>query len=229
MRALVVTLVARHYGQAIVSRLDALQAWEQSDPTARIDVLSIYGQPEPGLDNNEIVTRKYAQVRETFLAGTWDVLITIEDDMVIPLDTFTRLLAVLDGGADVAYGLYVWRAGEPRWSAYRDVRENSGLSISLMGDAPRRYWGTVQDVAGVGQGCTAYSRSAIERVPFAKHGDYCCDWDFALAANREGLIQRCDLGLVCGHMAVVDEPLILWPDPNADNFVRVEFLATEGA
>lgn len=221
-RALIVTLMARHYGQPMVSRAEALAYWRDIDQNVTIDYLSLYTANAIGISRCEAVIAKYIHAREVFLAGNWDTFISIEDDMVIPQDTFPRLMRVLDGGADVAYGLYAWRDSKPLWNAYRILEEVGGLSISSIEGAPARYWGTVQDVAGLGMGCTAIERQTLEAIPFRWDGRTSNDWTFALDCQAKGFKQQCDLGLVCGHMAVVDEPVILWPDVTQPELIRLE-------
>ena len=47
----------------------------------------------------------------------------------------------------------------------------------------------------------------------------CDDWLLAMDAQHYGFSQRANLGVVCGH---IDGDKVIWPDPDADNFYRVE-------
>lgn len=227
MRTLVVTLHYRDFGRAIVSWIEAFRQWETDDPGVRFDHVQLYGAPADLEDGHDIVTAKYREAQQLFLDGPYDTFIAIEDDMVIPLDTFTRLQAVLDGGADIAYGLYCWRHGigsAQRWSAYTSLNEDNGRSLSQDKDEARAAFGQVVDVAGVGMGCTAIKRHVLEATPFDRRGRACNDWYLAVDAQTRGYTQRCDTGLVCGHYTREPSPRILWPDVNEDSLVRVEFI-----
>jgi hypothetical protein len=135
-----------------------------------------------------------------------------------------------------------------RWSAYTELTLWGGTSVSLdhTGADCRAAWGKVIDVAGVGMGCTLIRRRVLERMAFrlydgrpddwlieanaeqmAKHGInphrprhsmLCNDWFLALDAQHHGFSQRCDLGVVCGH---ITDDGVLWPDPDAPHFYRL--------
>lgn len=136
-----------------------------------------------------------------------------------------------------------------RWSAYKELTLWGGTSISLdwTGEDARAAWGGVVDVAGIGMGCTLIRRRVLERLRFRLYegepGDWlieeympdfeamgldpyeshpammCDDFLFALDAAHHGFTQRCDLGLVCGH---IHDGEVLWPDPGAPGFYRSE-------
>lgn len=224
-RILAVTLAYRRIGPAIKTWYEAQRHLTETRPDVRLDWLHMVGNP-PGLsDGHDIVTAKYEEARRLFLAGEWDVFIAIEDDMFIPVDTFPRLLALLDNGADVGYGLYVWRHGFPRWSAYMAIAETGGQSLSMWPDMARSLWGKTGQVVGVGMGCTAIKRHALEAIPFERRGLACNDWYFAVDALKAGYKQVCDFGLVCGHYSDKPTPRILWPDPDDPDLFRMEYLA----
>lgn len=197
---------------------------------------------EVGYEN---VTYQHNKGRDMALSGGYDAMLSIEADMVIPPDAIQKLL---DCEADVAYGLYVWRHGLDRWSAYSRLGIFGGWSVSVKEDV-RRLWGGIYDVEGVGMGCTLIKRNVLERFPFrlyTGHKDdwliekvveggrkigyeinpytphtsmFCDDWLFALDAAHYGFTQRTNYALICGH---IDGRKTLWPDINADKFVRIE-------
>lgn len=242
MKWLIVTLKgSRSYGPAIASWWLALNCFEAAYPDAQVDHVVMRGKPEmdaEGLDRHkhdlghEIVTRKYQAARKVFIDGDWDVFVAVEDDMVLPEDAFVRLKAVLDGGADVAYGLYTWRHGlftnrKNHWNSYVRIEGDYGWSMQI--DDPERAraayeQGSVEDVIGVGMGCTAIRREVLATIPFERRGLACNDWYFAVDAMALGFVQRCDFGLVCGHYAIEPSPRLLYPDPDADDWRRTEFL-----
>ncbi len=173
----------------------------------------------------ENVTHNYNIARDLVLRMGFDALLTVECDMIIPTDTVDRLAAT---GADIAYGLYVWRHGRREWSAYTYLKGLTGKSISKDPAAARAAWGKVVDVAGVGQGCTLIKRHVLELITFSLWPGtpqaVSSDWMLALDAQRLGFTQRCDLGVVCGHQTYEPWPQVIWPDPEKDDLYRVEAL-----
>lgn len=167
------------------------------------------------------VTRKYQEAQAVFLAGTWDAMLCVEHDMIIPPDALERLTAV---EADIAYGLYVMRHDQ-RWSAALRVWERSWLSYSNQPPKARAAWNQVIDVQGIGQGCTLIKRHVLEAAPFRHLKGTSCDWSLALDAKTHGFTQRADCGLICGHMTIVPSPLVYWPDANEETLYRIEALA----
>lgn len=164
----------------------------------------------PHAEPYDNVTHVYNRARARVLQEGYDALLAVESDMIVPRDALTRLVAT---GADVAYGLYVWRHGRRLWSAYTLLEERHGESISADWAAAQAAWGTVIDVAGVGLGCTLIRRQVLEAIPFRAPEDHLvsCDWTLALDAQAAGFTQRCDLGVVCGHQTTSPWPQILWP------------------
>jgi hypothetical protein len=171
------------------------------------------------------ITHQYNKARARVLDGGYDALMCVESDMIIPPDTLKRLAAC---ESDVAYGLYVFRHTRHTWSAYLDLQQTSGISVSEDRHGALSMWGRVVDVAGVGLGCTLIRRNALERVKFrlsdTEPTKTACDWHFALDAASEGLLQRCDLGVVCGHQSYTPYPMILWPDITQTRLYRRETL-----
>lgn len=190
------------------------------------------------------VTRHHNKARAIALNGGYDYMLSIEADMKVPADAIDMLLAC---DADVAYGLYVWRHGLDRWSAYDSLGIFGGGSVSVRN--AHAYSTGIHDVKGVGMGCTLIKRNVLERFPFRLYtGDkddwlinevrdggrkagfninpyephtqmFCDDWLFALDANHYGFTQRTNFDLICGH---IDNGKVLWPDINADKYVRIE-------
>ncbi len=176
-----------------------------------------YGRPY------ENIVYQYNKARRLALGGNYDALLCVESDMVVPHDALQRL-AALDCG--VAYGLYVFRHTKHAWSAYTEMSDKSGTSLSENVGEAKAAWGKVIDVAGVGLGCTLISRNTLSRLQFRASPDNkaACDWTFALDCKRFGITQRCDLGVVCGHLSYTPYPQALWPDIEAPNLYRRETL-----
>ncbi len=220
MRILLVTLMHRQLSLAQASIEIALSQLAAAHPQVVVDRLLMYGDA-PYPDGYANVAHKYRRAQTIFMAGEWDVFMVIEDDMVIQPDAFIRLLGLLRDGADIGYGLYVWRRTPHLWSAYSTVLEQGGTSYSERADLARQAWGQVRTVAGVGMGCTAIKRAVLQRLAMRRGGAACTDWYLSLDAQQAGFVQRCDLGLVCGHIAPEDG-VIYWPDVETAGLWRAE-------
>lgn len=169
------------------------------------------------------ITHKYNQARQMALAGGYDALLLVEDDMVVPANVVPRLLAA---HADIAYGLTCWRHGTPGWSARLRLNESGQVvNLSDYRDEAWRLAGRVVDVAGTGTFCTLIRRHVLERLEFRLNSsmpDLCCDWWMSVDAQRAGLSQRADLSVICGHITPDPSPRIIWPDPEETRLWRME-------
>lgn len=185
-----------------------------------------FANDNPLEDGYENVLHNYTRARAKALEGGYDYLLTVESDMIIPPDTIGKLL---DCGADVAYGLYVFRHGRRTWSAYTEVAVKSGVSLSQTPSEAKALWGKVVDVAGVGLGCTLISRKVLEEIPFrlGENHKSANDWQLALDLQEGGYTQRAHLGVVCGHQTATPWPQIIWPDPDTPRLYRVESFGGE--
>lgn len=219
MYALVVTPLHRQYGRPMASWAVAFRRYEQAG--GRFDHIKLFGSDDDA-DGHDVVVSKYQQAQQMFLAGAWDVMVTLEDDMVLPEDAFIRMEYLLNSGADIGYGLYVWRhmaAWWNRWNAYQQVPEEApGVSIAADIEHADRLFSAehVADVAGVGLGFTGIKRHVLETIAFQRRGRACNDWYLAVDAGTRGYVQRCDFGLRCGHFSLTPSPRILWPAVNDD-------------
>jgi len=151
--------------------------------------------PCPAPDPRNVLA-SYQHLRELFLQGTWDALLTVEHDMVLPPDALQRLL---DTDASVAYGVYLLRHGSLVLNACEYVGEkNMGESFSLGKHVPA---GVVR-VSGVGFGCTLMRRYVVEQTPFSDHGQtgQSPDVPFAQECVRQGVGQVAHFGVLCGHI-----------------------------
>lgn len=152
---------------------------------------------------------KYNQARKLVLNGGYDAMLHIDADMVVPVDTLDRLIAV---DTDVAYGLYVMRTNPSHWLCWVNGEPLSDHKTA---------WGRVVKSTGAGMGCTLIRRNVLERIEFRTDGVVAADWNFAQDCWRYGFGQAHDLGCVCGH---IDNDKVLWPDVEAPELFRVEKL-----
>jgi hypothetical protein len=217
MKVLVATPVMR--GELMTR---AWLSWYQMDWDGQLDFYQVIGGDDASKPYDNVV-RKYNEIRQVVLSNGYDALMTVESDMIVPKDALRRLAAV---DADVAYGLYVWRHGIPFWTAYTELKADRGTPISMYPERAKEAWGQVIDVQGVGHGCTLIHRQVLEAMIFKwEPGEFgCCDWHMALDCLEMGLTQKCDLGVVCGHIATDPVARILWPDPEARGLYRADLL-----
>lgn len=190
-----------------------------------------HGYGDGTRDSRLVIADKYNAARRLVLERDYDALWCVESDMRIPPDALTRLAAT---GADVAYGLYVFRRPPFAWSAYSVLDGMVGYPLSAVPERARHDWGSVVEVDGVGLGCTLIRRSVLERIAFRHDGPAHpdgqtshCDWYFALDACAAGFRSVCDTAVVCGHISGRSrqgDPFgsVIWPDPNGQGLVRFD-------
>lgn len=148
---------------------------------------------------------QYQRGREAFLAGSYDGMLIVESDMILPVDTLKRLAAL---NCDVAYGCYVYRDGQvvnllERYKPYPQ-KSNPGESLSI-----RHMWQAAQkkgiiDVSGSGLGCVLVKREVIQSVPFADKmthgGTQFMDFPWTCAVYDAGFRMMADTDVQCGHV-----------------------------
>ena len=171
-------------------------------------------------DGRANILHNYQKARRLMLDNGYDALMTVEADMIIPSDAIRRLI---DCEADIAYGLYVFRAVSS-WSAFTRLDKLSGRSVSKDPELAKEWFGTRRQVAGVGFGCTLIKRHVLEAIEFRSEPGSANDWYFSLDAQEKGFKQVCDLGLVCGHIDLHPVPRVIWPDPNLPGLYRNDFI-----
>lgn len=204
---------------------------QTADGAHRTDVFFPY-RGDAGMDDSrDRIAAKYNAARQVCLDGGYDALLTIESDMVVPLDALARLSAVQ---ADVVYGLYVLRRPPYEWNAFSVLDGMRGWPLSNVPDRARLAWGGAVDVDGIGLGCTLIRRHVLERIAFRADGERHadgkrshCDWYFALDCREAGYIQKCHTGVVCGHITPLNAageigPSIIWPDVATERLYRFE-------
>lgn len=148
------------------------------------------------------VLAQMAHGREMALRGDYDAMLVVEHDMRIPPDALQRLW---DTGGAVAYGVYLFRHGEPvlnvlaAYPGSRNVGESLGLKRRELAIARAR---GVVECTGLGFGCTLIRPEALEAVRFRDlERPGCVDMAFATDCLRAGIRQVADMRVMCGHWA----------------------------
>jgi hypothetical protein len=164
--------------------------------------------PFPAPDGRNVVA-SYQYLRNVVLAGAWDALLTVEHDMVLPVDALEKL-AALD--VPVAYGVYLFRHGAKVLSAWEYSGDrNLGESLSLQTrNQTKVKLGEPMRVSGCGFGCTLIRRNVVERFPFHDGVDegQSPDIPFSKDCLSHNVEQWAHFGVLCGH---VEGEQILWP------------------
>lgn len=159
---------------------------------------------EGGYKNN---LRKMQDARNVLLAGPYDYMFTVEADMIIPQMALERLVKV---NADVAYGFYCSRHASRRWLLF----DETGNEVT---DEYRNrvlsQWGKVVPSWGMGFGCTLIKRHVLEKIDFRRvERGAAADAYFAEDVRVAGLVQKHDLGVLCGHIIQPYPLQVVYPD-----------------
>lgn len=152
--------------------------------------------------------RKLNHARDVFLAGSWDTMLTVESDNIVPPDTLHKLLGV---DADVVYGLYVIRYKQGSWNI--SLKMGPPPRLKLLSEDPERAkasWGKVIDCEGHGQGVCLIKRNVLHTLKFRTDWPekYAPDWYLSMDCQRLGFSQKAHLGAVVGH--AINES-VWWP------------------
>lgn len=214
MRVLIATLIQRDANGVPFVFQRAMQSLYNLRFKGQVD----YYAPS-GMDTNQAnksINAKYQQVRQLTLDGSYDALLTVESDMIIPPDALEKLA---DLETDCAYGLYLFRHGRYDLNASLDLTVGKNTPLNSKPEYARQIWGQVIEVAGIGLGCTLIRRHVLEAVPFdcREHGH--TDWQFAQNVRYAGGEQLCHTGVVCGH---INKNKVLWPDMSSEELYREE-------
>lgn len=131
----------------------------------------------------------YQRVRETFLNGQWDALLTLEHDMLLPdPDAVQRLI---ETPGDVIYAPYLLRHGARMLSTWQYINDrNLGMSLSnYRAELARARQAVVWRISGAGFGCTLIYRRVLDVIEFTGPGprdqNQCPDLRFAEACLRK--------------------------------------------
>lgn len=208
-RILIVTPQLRRYKRALLSQYALIDA-----APCRVEWL-VLPHPRGMAEGAPAVLHAWQTATQHMRAGDYTHMLTLEDDMVVPPDALTKLLAV---DAPVAYGLYCWRRKPYYWNAYRSLMLDTGAS--WMYDQPHTAAKLLKDAApvetmGLGNGCTLIKREILDQIPWRLDlGRAAPDWWFANDCTAAGITQVHHFGVVCGHISLTPAARVLWPAIN---------------
>ena len=211
MKTLIFTPLHPDYGIRPLTQ-ESIMALEYDRPFAR--VMAANDNPVPAWEKgagNRNITHNYNQARQLALFGEYDALLTIEADMVVsPLALAELVEAMETTGAQVVYGLYVFRQLEQLNLALKLTKYGKELAgVDYINDHLEQ----VVDCVGLGLGCTLIGRDVLAAFPFRLYdeapGMLACDWRFAIDCQENGFKQVMNLGVHCGH--ITHDGRVLWP------------------
>ncbi len=161
-------------------------------------MLRVVGKKEQFRARNNIV-----DMAKAWLTGPDDILLMLDDDMILPQDSFERLVTVLDNHSDagVVGGLYWQRGGSYRPVIQKLVYKFDGVGMEWY--APHEITGEVMQVGVVGGGCLMFPMRTIrELMPpvFWVDGIVGTDIHVCVRINQAGYKVYCDTGLEFGHL-----------------------------
>lgn len=170
------------------------------------------GRRQPDIDFYLHVIGKKEQFRArnnlVDMAKGWmddpdDLLLMLDDDMILPQETFERLKNIIDTYPDagVAGGLYWQRGGGYRPVIMKVVYQND--TVGTQWYAPHEITGGVQQVGIQGGGCMLMPMRAINALMppvFWVDGIVGTDVHFCSRLNQMGFNCYCDTGLELGHV-----------------------------
>jgi len=155
--------------------------------------------PHPGRRMSNVIAQ-YSRAREIFLDSGHDALLTVEHDMVLPVDAIQKLY---DTDSPVVYGVYMLRHGVKTLNAWQYINnKNLGMSLSLYPNEVRAAFqkGWVE-VSGVGWGCTLIRRHVLEKLTIYSNDEADAgDLTFARNCLLNGFKQIARFDVPCGHI-----------------------------
>ena len=161
-------------------------------------LLRVIGKKEQFRARNNIV-----DMAKNWLTGPDDILLMLDDDMILPQNTFERLVKVLDDRPDAGLvgGLYWQRGGSYRPVIQKIFHKFDGVGMEWY--APHEITGGVMQVGVVGGGCLMFPMRTIrELMPpvFWVDGIVGTDIHVCIRINQAGFNVYCDTGLELGHL-----------------------------
>jgi hypothetical protein len=152
---------------------------------------------------------QYQRGRDLFLRGDYDAMLVIEDDIIPPVDTLIRLVAL---DCDVAYGCYQFRSDVvnvlEKYHGHKPAR-NMGESLSIRGLWISAKEKGIVECSGAGLGIVLIRRPVLDAIPFELSGGGHADWNWTEKVYRAGYSMRADTAVQAGHK--ISEDVTLWP------------------
>lgn len=178
--------------------------------------------PFPVPDHRNVLA-KYRRAWKLAIEGGYDALVTVEHDMILPVDALARLADTPEAG--VVFGVYVLRHGSNVLNAWQYKGDkNLGMSLTLF---PReleilRRAGRGR-VSGVGWGCTLIRRPVLERAPLTDGNGTCPAGDipFATWCLRNKIAMWARFDVPCGH---IEEGKVLMPYEDGVDMAKIKAL-----
>lgn len=187
---------------------ETVKALFEIDWHKRIDYFLTKDNPYPhsefrGYAN---IAHNMTKARDVFLSGSWDAMLIVESDIVVPRDVMHKLARV---DADVAGGLYVMRFAASQTNFMIYAPDNPEQLIACLA-AQVRYQPRLSRSNGVSCGCTLIRRHVLEQIAFRFVPPQPPDWWFMQDCNKAGFVTAIDTTLACGH--IQEDGVMLMPE-----------------
>jgi len=211
----------------------------------RLDLFQMYlGYPKEEARGIDTITHKMNEARGVFLSvngsGSYDYMISLEDDNIILRDTDIQSLveSAIAYDAGVIYSPYV----------FRNANNLSSCAVALNPDKGYYYtadkfvlnysnWLQGKDIVecdGMGLGFTCISRDTLAKIEFRQqtareieNWGYVahCDTTFSVDCINAGIKQYCNFGIPNGHIHYDEKTAyIMIPDYRHTGFIRKEYI-----
>lgn len=179
--------------------------------------------PFPAPDHRNVLA-KYQRAKARALAGGFDALVTVEHDMVLPVDALEKMANTAEG--EVVYAPYVLRHSSHVLNTWQYINNhNLGMPLEMYPQELKQYIKAgVGRISGCGWGCTLIKRLVMERIPFhdGNGANPPGDIQFAMDCLRAGVVAVGRFDAPCGHYT--DEGRLLMPYQDTPELKRVEAL-----
>lgn len=180
-----------------------------------LDTLFTRDNPH-GAGSGQNIIYNYQKAERIVKAENYDYLFTVEQDMIVPPDALSKLMAL---DADIAYGVYCFRKGKPTINITRTDKQQESYGLYHNLRDWRKVFGKPVDCNGLGFGCTLIKRSVFDVLNFHSVPGHDGDTQLAHDAKRLGLKQMADTSVLCGHKR--PDGTVVWPDADGGHDVGV--------
>lgn len=148
----------------------------------------------------------YEKMREVVLAHNYAKVLIVEQDMIVPEDTLSKMMEV---EAPIVTGLYALRHGVPVPNIFKhDNKKHLGTNMNWQ--EVKKDWGKTVRVSGGAMGCLLLDRSVVESFSFMIEESRAPDMKFMVHCAEKQIETQARLDVVCGHIRPNGE--VLWPD-----------------
>lgn len=179
--------------------------------------LQIIGEVDYDIVTSSLIYDARNQILQVAQRGSYDYILWLDSDMVIPANTLWKLKIGIEAGFDMVSGLYIQRKPPHSPTIYRrcELMKLEGGKLDPVAESYEDYpRNQLFEIAACGFGCCLMSMDLVRRVndqfglmPFMPVGGFGEDLSFCIRAKRAGGRIGCDSSVKAGHIGrmVFDE------------------------